>query len=254
MVSRSTGPLRTILPAVAIGLAALLVGCSAGQVTQTDSIEPAVNGNRADLGPIALRDVMIAYPESGRYADGDQAPLVLTIVNTGDSDDELVDVSSPVAEDVQLVGNTSLPANTALQIVVPEEPIETSSSAPPSTTGTSTPGSEAPTDTSVPEESITEPSAPADTGTGESESETAPSEPSDSEVTETPSSVPSSELPPDVVGMMSVVLILNQDLPVGRNFPVTFVFANAGQVTIQLPIASPATARHDAPDTEDEGH
>jgi len=269
MVSRSTGPLRKILPAVAVGLAALLVGCSAGQVTQTDSIEPAVNGNRGDVGAIALRDVMIAYPESGgTYGADDQAPLVLTIVNTGDADDELVAVSSPIAGEVALLGNTSLPANTRLQVIVPEEPVEASSSAPssepsePSSTESSEPeGSESSepsepttTGTSIPEESITEPSAPADTGTEETGSESAPSpsEPSDSEVTETPSSEPA--LPE--VGTMSIVLVgLTQDLPSGRNFPVTFVFANAGSITIQLPIASPATARPDPTgEEEDSGH
>jgi copper(I)-binding protein len=268
MVSRSTGPLRKILPAVAAGLAALLVGCSAGQVTQTDSIVPAVNGNRGDVGAIALRDVMIAYPESGAYGEGDQAPLVLTIVNTGDTADELVSVSSPVAGEVALAGNPSLPANTRLQVIVPEEPVEASSSAPssepseePSSTEASEPGgSEEPsepttTDTSIPEESITEPSAPADTGTEgppESGEATPPSEPSDSEATETPSSEPA--LPE--VGTMSIVLVgLTQDLPTGRNVPVTFVFANAGSITIQLPIASPATARPDPTgEEEDSGH
>lgn len=244
MVSRST---RKIVPAVAAGLAALLVGCSAGQVTQTDSIEPAVNGNRGDVGAIALRDVMIAYPESGEYNADDDAPLVLTIVNTGDTDDELVSVSSPAAADVELSGNTSLPARTSLRVVVPDESAQASSSA----QTTESPVSE----TSIPEESITEPSAPAETGDESAapppQSDEPPtlSDTPDSEVTETPSTSPLEE-----VGTMSIVLLrLVQDLPIGRNVPVTFVFAEAGQVTIDLPIASPATARQDPPETEEAG-
>jgi len=249
MVSRSTGPLRTILPAVAVGLAALLVGCAAGQVTQTDSIEPAVNGNRGDVGDIALRDVMLAYPESGEYREGDEAPLVLTIVSTGDTDDELLSVSSPAAPNVELLGNTSLPARTRLQVVVPEEPVAESSAAP-STTETSETSPSEPSEPSEPAEP-TDSSAP---GTGESSE---PGEPSGSEA-------PSSEGPAssetsvtatlDEVGTMSIVLTgLVQDLPMGRNVPVTFVFANAGQITINLPIAAPATARPEAPETEEEG-
>jgi copper(I)-binding protein len=250
MVSRSTGPLRTILPAAAVGLAALLVGCSAGQVTQTASIRPAVNGNQADLGQLALRDVMLAYPEGGEYRAGDQAPLVLSIVNTGNSDDELVSVSSPAAADVQLVGTTNVPGGTALKVIAPEEPVGESSA--PSETSDATSESAPPTESSLPDESITEPQPPADTATGTTSSEeSAPpqTESSDSTATETPTS-----LAPDEIGVVSIVLTgLVQDLPMGRNVPVTFVFADAGSVTIQLPIAAPETARQDPPENEEDG-
>lgn len=230
MVSRrSTGPLRTILPAVAVGLMALgIAGCSAGQVTQTDSIEPAVNGNRGNVGDIALRDVMVAYPESGRYTAGDDAPLVLTIVNTGGTDDVLTSVTSPAATKVELLGDTSLPGRAALQVVVPDEstPSSASSATSPETT-----------ESSLPESSITEPSAPAVTDTPTSESEPAESLPS----------VSGTELAPQEVGTLSIVLTgLTADLPIGKNLPVTFVFAEAGEVTINLPIGSPATARQEA--------
>jgi copper(I)-binding protein len=245
MVSRTTGPLRKIVPAVAVGLTALLVGCGAGQVTQTDSIAPAVNGNRGDVGDIALRDVMLAYPESGEYNAEDDVPLVLTIVNTGDTADELVSVSSPAAYDVELSGNASLPGRSSLRVVVPDESAQTTGAAP------------SPTDTSIPEESITDPSPPAETGNESAAPPPASDEPPtlggtpDSEVTETPATTPLDE-----VGVMSVVLTrLVQDLGMGRNVPVTFVFAEAGEITIEVPIATPATARQDPPETgEDSGH
>ena len=65
---------------------------------------------------MALRDVLVVYPESGSYGDGDDAPLTLTIVNTGGVDDELTSVSSPAAADVELVGRVSLPARSGLQV------------------------------------------------------------------------------------------------------------------------------------------
>ncbi|MCT2582578.1 hypothetical protein [Actinophytocola gossypii] len=252
MLSRTTGPLRTILPAVAVGLAALLAGCGAGQVTQTDSMEPAVNGNRGDVGEIALRDVQLAHPDSDGYTEGEQAPLTLTIVNSGGEDDELVAVSSPAARDVALEGDTTLPGHNALRVVVPEEPVG-ETSAPSTTTGTSSPGGSSEPDSDT---SVTNPSPPAETGDESAEpppgSEAPPTltdSPSDSEATETPTNLP------DEVGVLSIVLLdLVQDLPAGKNVPVTFVFANAGEITIQLPIAPPATARHDPPATEDEAH
>ena len=88
MSRRFTGPLRTILPALTTGLVAGVValgiaGCGSGQVTQTDSVQPAVNGNQGNVGDVALRDVLVAYPESGAYRAGEDAPLTLTIVNAG---------------------------------------------------------------------------------------------------------------------------------------------------------------------------
>ncbi len=239
MVSRrSTGPLRTLLPAVAVGLLALgIAGCSAGQVTQTDSVEPAVNGNRADVGEIALRDVVLAYPESGRYEAGDEAPLVLTIVNIGGTDDELTSVTSPAAAEVRLLGDVSLPGRSSLQVVVPDEstPSSASSATEPETT-----------ESSLPDSSVTEPSAPAATGSRNPESSAAP---------ETTAEVTGTELAPQEVGTLSIVLTgLTADLPTGRNVPVTFVFAEAGEVTVNLPIATPTTPREDPAEGEDEGH
>jgi copper(I)-binding protein len=222
MVSRrSTGPLRKILPAVAVGLAVLgVAGCSAGQVTQTDRVLPAVDGNQGDAGDNLLRDVLIAAPESGSYDTGDDAPLTLTIVNQGSADDELTSVSSPAAGKVELTGDTSLPSRAALRVLVPEESAPSSASA--TTTGTptseSSPGS---TETSQPGGSS---SAPG----------TAASEPA----------VTGTELAPEVVGSLSIVLTdLTVDLMPGKNVPVTFVFAEGGSVTINVPIDNPAQAR-----------
>ena len=108
MVSREmTRPLRKLVPAVAIGVGALLgiVGCSAGQVAQTADMEPAVNGNTGQVGNIMLRDVQVAFPENGEhYGAGEDAPLLLTIVNVGGEDDRLTEVTSPAGE-VEIIGN-----------------------------------------------------------------------------------------------------------------------------------------------------
>jgi copper(I)-binding protein len=231
MVSRrSTGPLRTILPAVrtilptlttglVAGVVALgIAGCSSGQVTQTDSVQPAVNGNQGNVGDVALRDVLVAYPESGAYDMGDDAPLTLTIVNTGGMDDELTSVSSPAATKVELMGKGALPARSGLQVIIPEEPTETSE---PATSEPSATESAPPSESSEPS---SETSAPETTSSEPSETETAPED----------------------VGTMSLVLTgLTKDLPIGKNVPVTFVFAKAGEITLNVPIASPDEVRED---------
>lgn len=228
MVSRrSTGPLRKILPAVAVALVALgVTACSSGQVTQTDSMEPAVNGNMADVGEVALRNVVIAYPESGSYASGDDAPLRLAIINNGGSDDELTSVSSPAAGSVEIVGGAALPARSALEVVVPADSSATSSAEP----------TESATPTSTPSDSA-EPSTPGDSETSSSPTST---------TSETPEPTASATAP-DVVGAISIVLRdLTADLVMGKNVPITFVFENAGQVTVNVPIDTPEHARQDS--------
>lgn len=238
MVSRrSTGPLRTILPALTTGLVAGVValgiaGCSSGQVTQTDSVEPAVNGNQGNAGDVALRDVLVAYPESGSYREGEDAPLTLTIVNTGGADDELTSVSSPAAADVELIGRGAVPARSGLQVTMPEESPETEASEPPTTSAPSATQSE-PSGTES-----AEPSEPPSESPSSGASESGP---------ESPSMTPSeTETAPEDVGTMSIVLTgLTKDLPIGKNVPVTFVFAKGGEITIHVPIASPDEPRED---------
>jgi copper(I)-binding protein len=241
MVSRqTTRPLRKLVPAVAFGVSALLgiVGCSAGQVAQTAEMEPAVNGNTGQVGTIALRDVQVAFPESGEpYKEGEDAPLLLSIVNTGGEDDELVGVTTPAGQ-VELIGNPAIPAGTSLQIVLPDE--NTSASA--TTTSTST--SETSETSEAPESEGSE--AP-----GTETSETSGS--SETSATTTGSPADTEAVAPPVVGTMSLVITgLTADLPFGKNVPVTFEFANAGTITIQLPIGAPSTPRPEAEAVEGE--
>lgn len=107
--------LRTTLLGLAVALGA--AGCAAGQVTQTSAQASAVNGAMADVGSIALRDVVLAYPGGEDvlgYEEGDDAPLRLTIVNSGDRPDELVSVTTPAAGDVTVDGMTTIPGSFAV--------------------------------------------------------------------------------------------------------------------------------------------
>src|SRR5215469_14182056 len=110
---------RAVPSAVGLGLAVVLAGCGAGQITQTDTQQSAVNGANANAGPIALRDVQLAAPGTAQdaYQPGSDAVLVATIVNTGLTPDTLLKVSTPAADDVLIDGSpngtVTLPGNLA---------------------------------------------------------------------------------------------------------------------------------------------
>lgn len=94
----STRRRRRLVPvaALAAGAAFILSGCSAGQVSQTADQVAAINGNTADAGDIALRNVHLVYPGSTHNnTTGGQAALALSIINTGETvTDELTSVTT----------------------------------------------------------------------------------------------------------------------------------------------------------------
>ncbi len=70
----------------------MLVGCGAGQIAQTDSQVAAVDGAFVNIGnSIALRDVLIPEPpnQAGAYPAGSTVAVLLSIINQGDSADEI---------------------------------------------------------------------------------------------------------------------------------------------------------------------
>src|SRR4051794_33946282 len=69
-----------------------LSACSAGQVSQTATQQRDKTGAMAQVGNITLREVQLAYPTGGTYESGDDADLVMAIVNTGDKSDTLTGV------------------------------------------------------------------------------------------------------------------------------------------------------------------
>jgi copper(I)-binding protein len=219
------------------GLAALLTlaGCGAGQNTQTDSVEPAVNGNRGQVGAIMISDAQFAYPSTGTYPAGGAGPLILTIVNTGSQDDELVDVSTPIAESVEVTGDRSLIARRALQVGTPGESVSGRAST------SSTPSTAATTTSTTSTTTTTGPSTPSSGAPG---SGTPSSGASSSTATST-------STPVELGKATIVVKQFTEALRVGKTYPVTFVFRNAGSVTINLPIAAPSTPR---PEPTGESH
>ena len=210
--------LARVVPSVlGIGLAVVLTGCGAGQITQTDTQRSGVNGATGGVGPIALRDVQLAAPanQQGVYAPGANAVLVATIVNTGLTGDSLIKVTTPAATAVLIDGSPSgtapLPGNFAIA----------SGQDPDDATGIGS-------DTQSP---------PSSTSTSPSVSASASSTPSSSQVPSQAQLAPG-RVTIEINGIRSVN---GASLRSGMTIPITFYFARAGQVTIQnVPIGAPA--------------
>lgn len=186
--------------ALAAGAALALSGCSAGQIAQTARQVSAVNGNTADVGDVALRDVRILLPQSEQYtnAKGGKALIAFSVVNDGASQpDEL----SSITTDLGTVKIT--PADTTLEpgrTVVAGGPKAMQSA----TSATS--ASAAPTSASV------APSAPAQAG-----------------VDGKPTTGASTPILVEISG-------LTKDITPGPTYPVTFNFKQAGTVEVNVPV------------------
>jgi copper(I)-binding protein len=100
-----------------------LSACSAGQVTQTATQERDKTGSLAQVGSITIRQAELAYPRGGAYDEGDDAELVMAVINSGLEDDVLVDVTGEGFSDVELGGSSSGSATGSQsgEIVIPAD-------------------------------------------------------------------------------------------------------------------------------------
>lgn len=180
--------LRLASAALGIGAVIALAGCSAGQMTETDTQVAAVNGASGQVKDIGVRDAQFSFPSGGAlYKPGASLPVEVVLANDGENADRLVQVSSPYATGGRVTGTTDLPARTVLRAF----------------------GKGDPTQGHTPEEK-------------------------------------------------TVVIYLDgikQTLRPGVTIPVDFVFANAGTVTVQVPIGPDHHPRpENGAEGADEGH
>ncbi len=216
-----------LLPAVlGIGAALLVSGCGAGQITQTDTQVPAINGSSGTAGPIAVRNVQLAFPAGKQYySRGDSAPLIVTIANTGNSSDKLTGITSPqFGSGAQIIGDATIPPQHAIAAsankLIPLTTTATTTAT--STTGTSTSGS-------------------ASSSTSSS-STSASSSTSSAATTTTATTTPSADVPVGSIQIVLVGLTLDKLWP-GQTVTLTFTFASAGDVTLSVPIAADSAPR-----------
>jgi copper(I)-binding protein len=109
---------RRVLSSVVLGFGAALAlaGCGAGQITQTSTILPAVNGAFGQAGPVSVRDANLANRDQCEqaYPAASNAPLEFTIANSGQRDDELVSINSTNATSAAIEGQKTIVAGSTL--------------------------------------------------------------------------------------------------------------------------------------------
>ncbi|MEW1738079.1 hypothetical protein AB0346_19190 [Nocardia beijingensis] len=216
--------------ALAAGAAIALSGCGAGQVSQTAEQVAAVNGNHADVGRIALRNVHIVYPSEGtgyNNTKGGKALIALSIVNNGES---VADELTSITTDLGTVKITPASGKSVVElapqqtVVAATQPVKreaaptTTSAAPTTSAGapTSAPRSAAPTTT-------------ADShGAGEHGS-------------------PAAGQDPEANPILIEITGLTRDIAPGLTYNVSFNFKQNGTVQVQVPVdAGQHTERHES--------
>ncbi len=81
-----------------------LSACSSGQVTQTATQERDKTGGQAVAGGITLRAVKLEHPRGGTYDAGDDAEVLMAIVNTGTESDTLTGVDGEGFAEAEVTG------------------------------------------------------------------------------------------------------------------------------------------------------
>ena len=207
MKAKATIARRTGIGLLAVCATLLTASCATGQHAASAEETPAIDGTGGSVGSIQLHAVAITAPDGPCVLPGSDAALTFVLVNTGRQSDSLAGVSSPRFTSSAAVATSDDLAEYAKTDVGAGSCTDTSASA------------TAPSDTS---------SLPA--GAGE---QTVP---------------PGQSLPlgvydagtnaPGVPTQPIILLRGLKDGPLfpGESIPVTFQFASAGSVTLQVPV------------------
>jgi len=213
--------------AFAAGAALALTGCSSGQISQTAQQVSAVNGNSANIGAVALRDVRILLPQSADYTNtkGGKALLAFSAANTGpDTPDQL----SSITTDLGTV--TITPAGATLapgQVLVAGAPKAMPQSAPTTTAAPTSSATSSSSATPTTGAAATSSAVPTGSATPQAAATTSAQKPSASGAT------------PILVEIDD----LNRDITPGLTYPVTFNFKEAGTVLVNIPVDAGAAPR-----------
>ena len=265
-MNRSTS--RSVLAGLVVVGCLGLAACGAGQIAQTAQQRPTVDGQEAQVGPIAIRYAALEYPPDGSYEQGSDARLRMVVVNTGDSADTLTSVRSDVAGDVTIAEGTS-PSATGSASAAPSPSASPTGSASfsPSPTPSGT-GSGTPTGQAEPPQSSVSAGSGAPSASGSVSGSASPSGSASAGASPTPSPAGQNAritIPPNgyvlFAGDGPTVLLtgLTEKLLPAQNLSVTLTFQNAGSTTVTIAVATPegqislAPTVTVEPDSESEG-
>ena len=102
--------LRATLTGALVISPVVLGACSAGQVTQTSTQDRDKVGPQAQVEDVLLRQVQLAYPEGGVYEEGDDATLIMTIVNASNADETLTGIEGEGFSGLRIAGTGPTPS------------------------------------------------------------------------------------------------------------------------------------------------
>ena len=227
-MNRSTS--RSVLAGLVVAGGLALSACASGQVAQTAQMRPTVDGQMAQVGSLAIRNVALDYPAGGVYERGSDARLRMVVVNGGVAPDSLVSVSSPVATDVTISAGGSA---------------EVTGSATPEPTGSAS-------------ESASPTATPSDTASGTATPSASPGGSASPSPTASPTPSPTPEnaqiqIPPNSYvsfredGPRIMLTGLTRQLRPGQNLVVTLTFQRAGSVTMTIAVGTPEAQLPPAP-------
>lgn len=86
---------RIVIGVAAAGAALLTASCAAGQHAASANQSPSIDGANAQVGSMLLRTVAITTPSGKCYLPGGDAALSLVLVNNGRDADSLTSITSP---------------------------------------------------------------------------------------------------------------------------------------------------------------
>jgi hypothetical protein len=222
-------------PAAALLSGLLLSACSAGQISQTDTMVPAVPGANADSpkGVASLRDVQVKYNSPQGYQAGAVAPLIVSIVNN--------DINRPlVLRGVTAAASKGGPSLGTVVLAGGAVDVEQNQSATPSASASHSASPSASAPASASPSGSAKPSAPA-TPSG-SPSATPSASPSGNAVinlTIPPNSF--ARLAPDAGGYLAINSI-TQAIGPGSTTYLTFTFDRDEPVEMPVPFGLPLTS------------
>ena len=130
--ARRTGTGR----AATVAAVALLAGCATGRDAQTADQTPAIDGVSVTSGVLGIRGAAIQAPDVGSsYAVGENAPLIVTLVNNGTAGDTLTGVTATSVSPSVFTGLDGPPPPT----IVSASPAASASSSAAAGSGSTTP-------------------------------------------------------------------------------------------------------------------
>lgn len=212
----------------------VLTACGAGQVTQTSTQVRDKTGPSAQLGDLALREVLLDYPDTGTYAKGDSAQLRMSIANSGPDDDALVGISGDGFGGIEVVQPATKTGSATGTAAGAATGSSASGSAASQTAGSSVGGG------------ASNPTAASGSSTAAAATATTTS-PAGSAGGNNSVNIPIPSHSSVFIGDTNAPSIfltgLSQSLTPAQHLRLTFTFKKAGQVTLDVTVAGPDQER-----------